>query len=257
MCQAVPSSGSIDHNVGVGPQWKGLQISGMLLAFSKLMPSSVAHQLAFKVALPLPLVCSFLVACGQSVDDRSTTLPSASADASSAQDPTSEPEPSTQTLHVEHYRAPCMGPFVRSCYLTDDGLFYGGIEGFDYQWGLSYTLEVNVFEVKDPPADGSSLRYELARVLKTEPPADPTFDVIVFDASIIHAGSYFSLFDEKNITCENEEMCTSLREKLDILSAAEDPLTACFTLTLQDGALPEDPLLLTDIQQGARGWGCH
>ncbi len=41
---------------------------------------------------------------------------------------------------------------------------YGGIEGFDYEWGYTYDLKVKKEFVKNPPADGSSIRYILEEV---------------------------------------------------------------------------------------------
>ncbi|MDR2885157.1 MAG: DUF4377 domain-containing protein [Rikenellaceae bacterium] len=43
--------------------------------------------------------------------------------------------------------------------------FYDGIEGFTYVAGFEYCLRVKVYEVKDPPADGSSLRYVCDKVI--------------------------------------------------------------------------------------------
>lgn len=205
------------------------------------------HVLAFRWAL-LPLLCCPLVGCGQANDASPT-----------AQDGTPELKRSTQTMRLEHYRAPCMGFGPRGCFVTDDGLFYSGIEDFEYQWGFTYTIEVDVFDVKDPPADGSSLRYKLARVVDSDRPTQPGFDVVIFDGSLIHTGARtaFSLFNEKDFTCASEALCTMLDEKLNTLQSASDPLTACFTLTFQDGALPVDPLSLTDIQDDAEGWGCQ
>ncbi|MFV8749087.1 DUF4377 domain-containing protein [Nannocystaceae bacterium ST9] len=39
------------------------------------------------------------------------------------------------------------------------GTLYQDIEGFTPEWGHTYRIEVEVVEVDDPPADGSSLRY--------------------------------------------------------------------------------------------------
>jgi hypothetical protein len=52
---------------------------------------------------------------------------------------------------------------------SEDGkleLFYSEIEGFDFQEGTSYVIDVSVEEVADPPADGSSLRYTLVEVIE-------------------------------------------------------------------------------------------
>jgi len=48
-------------------------------------------------------------------------------------------------------------------------LFYDEIEGFDFEEGTSYVIDVNVGDVEDPPADGSSLSYTLVEVIESTP----------------------------------------------------------------------------------------
>ena len=55
-------------------------------------------------------------------------------------------------------------------------LFHGQIEGFTFEPGYRYRLQVEEIPVADPPADGSSIRTvlrEMVRKLAVEPPADP------------------------------------------------------------------------------------
>ena len=47
--------------------------------------------------------------------------------------------------------------------------FYDRIEGFTHEEGVRYRLEVIRRRVPAPPADGSSFRYTLLRVLEREP----------------------------------------------------------------------------------------
>ena len=50
-------------------------------------------------------------------------------------------------------------------------LFYSQIEGFDYEEGYEYVLQVEKEKIENPPADGSSIRYKLVKVVskkKTE-----------------------------------------------------------------------------------------
>ncbi|WP_260428156.1 DUF4377 domain-containing protein [Burkholderia sp. Bp9031] len=44
--------------------------------------------------------------------------------------------------------------------------WYAGIEGFAYQPGYQYVLEVDEYRVAHPPADGSSIRWVLKRVVE-------------------------------------------------------------------------------------------
>ena len=47
--------------------------------------------------------------------------------------------------------------------------FYAPIEGFDFDGSSRYRLQVNVSKIANPPADSSSLRYQLVRVLDKMP----------------------------------------------------------------------------------------
>ena len=49
---------------------------------------------------------------------------------------------------------------------SDWEFFYDGIHGFDFQEGASYKLEVIIKEVENPPADASSQKYILHRILE-------------------------------------------------------------------------------------------
>lgn len=52
--------------------------------------------------------------------------------------------------------------------------FYNQIEGFTYEPGFEYELRVNEIVVENPPADGSSLRYELVAVVSKTAVSQPT-----------------------------------------------------------------------------------
>lgn len=80
-----------------------------------------------------------------------------------------------ETLYVDSATAECVGVAVQQCLLVKRSpeaaweLFYEPIDGFDYEPGFTYVLEVEVETVDDPPADGSSLAYRLLRVLAKTP----------------------------------------------------------------------------------------
>ena len=55
-------------------------------------------------------------------------------------------------------------------------LFYGSIDGFDFQEGYEYELVVRVGEVENPPADASDLKYSLVKIVSqtaAKPTANP------------------------------------------------------------------------------------
>lgn len=43
--------------------------------------------------------------------------------------------------------------------------FNEAIEGFNYEVGFEYTLEVKVYDIPNPPADASSKRYVLLKII--------------------------------------------------------------------------------------------
>lgn len=71
----------------------------------------------------------------------------------------------------------CVGVGPRKCLLVKESedadweFFYDGIEGFIHTEGVSYVLEVEITEIEDPPADGSSLHYRLVRTVESTPGA--------------------------------------------------------------------------------------
>ena len=75
-----------------------------------------------------------------------------------------------ETLLIREQKAPCMGVTPMLClqvkHEQDSSwtLLSSEIEGFNYEPGFRYKLKVKVVPVKNPPADGSSLRYVLEKV---------------------------------------------------------------------------------------------
>ena len=75
------------------------------------------------------------------------------------------------TLYVDRQVVDCEGVAPQKCLLTktkpdsDWEYFYDSIEGFQHAPGCAYELRVDVSVVANPPADGSSRRYELVEVI--------------------------------------------------------------------------------------------
>lgn len=80
--------------------------------------------------------------------------------------------PVTKTVYVAPQPVRCTGvaPMdclqVRSTPAEPWSRWYAGIEGFAYQPGYQYVLEVDEYRVAQPPADGSSIRWVLKRVVE-------------------------------------------------------------------------------------------
>ncbi|MEW7867026.1 DUF4377 domain-containing protein [Aeromonas diversa] len=83
--------------------------------------------------------------------------------------------PANQVMEVNDQLAHCVGVAPMKCMQVREEssepwqLFYQQIEGFEFEPGYRYRLEVAVSEVKNPPADGSSLHYQLVRVIEKQP----------------------------------------------------------------------------------------
>lgn len=76
-----------------------------------------------------------------------------------------------QTLIVAAQTSECVGVGPQECLQVKQAdserfeLFYDAIEGFDYQPGYEYRIEVSITPVANPPADASSRHYRLVKVI--------------------------------------------------------------------------------------------
>ena len=86
-----------------------------------------------------------------------------------------QPEITVTLIRVNSYTETCQGLVEQQCLLVQEGsaidsdnwnYFYSEIEGFDYEAGFLYDLEVHISARPEPiPADASSLRYVLVKVI--------------------------------------------------------------------------------------------
>lgn len=80
----------------------------------------------------------------------------------------------TKIVSIKSSLVDCQGEGIQKCMQYkvqgEDNwqLFYDEIEGFVYEEGYKYELEVDVEKIDNPPADGSSLKYTLKRVITKE-----------------------------------------------------------------------------------------
>lgn len=88
---------------------------------------------------------------------------------------TRAPHAATKTVYVAAQTARCVGVVPRDCLQVRTApnepwqLRHGGIEGFDYRPGDAYLLEIAAYRTPNPPADGSSVRWVLERVVRRQP----------------------------------------------------------------------------------------
>ncbi len=85
----------------------------------------------------------------------------------------------TKHIYIADHLVDCVSVSPQKCMLVKEKIvddwtnFYGNIEGFEYEEGYEYLLNVKVETIKNPPADGSSFKYILVEVFekkKTVPP---------------------------------------------------------------------------------------
>ncbi len=84
-------------------------------------------------------------------------------------------EPETKTLYIGPKLEDCTGAGAQKCMMVrenpdeDYQYFYDPIAGFDYEEGYEYEIVVTVEKVENPPADGSSLKYSLVKIIDKTP----------------------------------------------------------------------------------------
>ena len=77
-------------------------------------------------------------------------------------------------IYVSNTLADCEGVSSQKCFQVKEAkeqdwtLLYDNIEGFDYQEGYTYKIEVNITKIKNPEADSSSLKYKLVKIISQE-----------------------------------------------------------------------------------------
>jgi heat shock protein HslJ len=149
-----------------------------------------------------------------------------------------EPENSveTVTMWVGPETADCVGEAPQTCLqvrFEEEGewqLFYDSIAGFEYEPGFEYELRVNKTEVANPPADSSSIRYELVDVV-TQTAVTSGADASMLEQLL---GSDWNLISWEGVTI--------LPDSVPTLAIEEDGLggtTGCnhyFGMTDWDGA---------------------
>jgi len=114
----------------------------------------------------------------------------------------------TTTLTVAASRSDCVGVGPRRCLQVKRAgserfeLFYDAIDGFDYQPGYQYRLQVSITEVANPPADASSLRYQLVNIIDKTPVANSPEQTLWVLQSYITGGAIQSVPDGVRATLE-------------------------------------------------------
>jgi len=72
-------------------------------------------------------------------------------------------------MTIASQQVDCVGVGPQKCYLIKSGnesnwqYLYSKIEGFSYEPGYEYVLDVKIEKIENPPADHSSTRYILVK----------------------------------------------------------------------------------------------
>jgi heat shock protein HslJ len=75
-----------------------------------------------------------------------------------------------KVVYIDSQRVECSGVGKMTCYRWRESpeapwqLWYGPIEGLDFEPGVAYKLRVREYQVPNPPADASSIRWQLLNV---------------------------------------------------------------------------------------------
>lgn len=130
--------------------------------------------------LPLLIVLVLAIAisaCGDTARADTQTMPAIQpAVEAQAQAPALQ-EPETKSLYIGPKLEDCTGVGPQKCMMVkedpddDYQYFYQPIEGFEYEEGYEYEIVVTVEKVENPPADGSSLKYSLVKIVNKTPAA--------------------------------------------------------------------------------------
>ncbi len=158
------------------------------------------------------------------------------------------------TYEVQHYKGQCFGLFVTLCLQTrlpGETQFLNMFqtpEGFQYEWGFTYVIDVREEPVDNPPADGSSIRRILRNVvLKTPADRGAPFSLTLtnrYETIVENVPWVFTVHGQRDFTCLPPVDCDGLRAEL----AAGSTLQYDF----RHPASSDDPLVLdawTLVQQ--------
>ncbi|WP_271769994.1 DUF4377 domain-containing protein [Aquimarina algiphila] len=80
----------------------------------------------------------------------------------------------TKRVYIGSTLVDCIGVAPQKCMLYKESLadewtyFYDAIDGFKYEEGYDYEIEVKVSKIEKPPVDGSSLQYTFVKMISKE-----------------------------------------------------------------------------------------
>lgn len=132
--------------------------------------------------------------------------------------------PARRTLIVLDHMVECVGVGTRLCLLVQEpgsanpSRIYSGIEGFTYEWGFVHEIDVEDHRVKNPPADGSSVRTVLLRhVSKERVPEGTEFEIFLtgnpYSVTEVEPDRYRA-YSSVDLTCTGDLDCAGLSDSI-------------------------------------------
>ncbi|WP_142684631.1 META domain-containing protein [Chitinophaga polysaccharea] len=130
----------------------------------------------------------------------------------------------TQVIYVKESREPCTGVAPMECLQikgvndTEWSNLYTNISGFKYTPGYRYKLRVRITQIKNPPADGSSLKYTLTKVLEKKKIANAGLSaatgkkwvLVKMDNEAVTDGTIWMEFDPAQKRIHGKSGCNSM-----------------------------------------------
>lgn len=127
-------------------------------------------KLKINVVIGLTAVLFLLTACGAAQPTGvEQTTPDGNTEVNSGN------EPVLKTIQINSTQVPCEGVGPQMCYQFRESpdaawqLWYDDIEGFEFEEGNLYTLEIAETVVENPPQDASAVAWSLIAVESVEP----------------------------------------------------------------------------------------
>ncbi|MTG97784.1 MULTISPECIES: DUF4377 domain-containing protein [Myroides] len=130
-----------------------------------------------KAILLIAISAMAFVSCKNNEKKEDTTVPNSEQKTEEVQPVAQQEEvqiEGTVTYIIADKLADCTGVGPMKCMQIKESkdaewqFMYQGIEGFEYEEGFEYVVEVKRTELKNPPADAPSIRYTLVKLISKE-----------------------------------------------------------------------------------------
>ena len=147
-------------------------------------------------------------------------------------------------IYIAAHTAECQGVGPQQCMLIRESpdqeweFFYDQIEGFAYEPGFEYEIEVEIETIKNPPADGSSLQYTLVETISkvrvqaeafSDQKLEGDYEIIVLKDNVDLKNEKLTMhFDSTNATVSGFAGCNQYKSSYEI---EKNTITLDFPIT--------------------------